>query len=197
MVNLNSRKGFTLVEILVAISVGLVVILLAYASYDLALRFTEKENRKVELAQNGRVALDRITRDLRQSQELVTDLPPVSDDPDSPPPAEIMFQDGHILEPIQYIRYYVLDGSLHRERSHYCFSDDPDSWVIWSAVDEFGHRVDEDECGHRVDADEVIAEYIDHPIFWGEDRLVHIMLTTLSLGEKVDFLTSVCGRNLR
>ncbi|MDD5626796.1 MAG: prepilin-type N-terminal cleavage/methylation domain-containing protein [Patescibacteria group bacterium] len=192
MVNLNSQKGFTLAEILVAISVGLVVVLLAYASYDLALRFTEKENKKVELAQNGRVALDRITRDLRQSQELVTDLPPVSDDPDSPPPAEIMFQDGHTLEPIQYIRYYVLDGSLHRERSHYYFSADPDSWVVWSAVDEFGHSAEK-----AVDADEVIAEYIDHLIFWGEDRLVHIMLTALSLEEKVDFLTGVCGRNLR
>ncbi|MFA4881151.1 MAG: prepilin-type N-terminal cleavage/methylation domain-containing protein [Candidatus Doudnabacteria bacterium] len=196
MLTSSSKKGFTLVEILVAISVGLIVVLLAYASYDLALRFTEKENKKVELAQNGRVALDRITRDLRQSQELVTDLPPVSDDPDSPPPAEIVFQDGHTLEPIQYIRYYVLDGSLHRERSHYYFSDDPDSWVIWSAVvvDEFGHSHSAEKA---IDADEVIAEYIDYLIFWGEDRLVHIMLTALSLEEKVDFLTGVCGRNLR
>jgi len=188
----NLKKGFTLVEVLVAVSVGLVVILLSYTCYDLALRFAERENRKVELVQNGRVALDRITRDLRQSQELATDLPAIANDPDNPPPAEIMFQDGHNQEPVQYIRYYVAEGNLHREYSHYYFSDDPDSWVIASAVDEFGHSAEK-----AVDADEFIAEYIDHLVFWGEDRVVHISFSTLSLDEKVDFLTSVCGRNLR
>ena len=79
-------KGFTIIEVLVAISIGLVVILLSYLVYDVTLRFTAIENRKIELAQNGRVALDRMTRDFRQAQELVTVLPPVPDDPDNPRP---------------------------------------------------------------------------------------------------------------
>ncbi|PIU01457.1 hypothetical protein COT68_03100 [bacterium (Candidatus Torokbacteria) CG09_land_8_20_14_0_10_42_11] len=185
-------KGFTIIEVLVAISIGLVVILLSYLVYDVTLRFTAIENRKIELAQNGRVALDRMTRDFRQAQELVTVLPPVPDDPDNPPAEELTFQDGHNLEPIAYIRYYLLEDNFYREAAHYAFTSAPDDWVPWSAVDEDGHTPDK-----TVDSNDLVAEYIQNLIFWGEGRLAHISFSALSGSERVDFLTSVCGRNLR
>jgi len=190
--NKNNSSGFTIIEVLVAISVGLVVILLSYLAYDATLRFTAAVNRKVELVQNGRVGLDRITRDLRQAQELVTVLPSVPDDPENPPAPELTFQDGHNQEPIIYIRYYLNENDLYRETAHYAFSGALDDWVPWSAVDEDGHTPDK-----ITDSDEMIAEYIQNLIFWGEGRLVQISFSAQSGSDQVDFLTSVCGRNLR
>lgn len=188
----NLNRAFTLVEILVAIAAGVVIIALIYASHSLMVRLTERESRKVELVQNGRVTLDRLTRELRQTDEIVTALPETPDNPDDPPPSEIKFQDGHESDPIRYIRYYLDGNLLHREISHYYFDIDPDTWVHWDAEDEYG-----DEALHTVDEDNVIAEYIDSLIFWGEDRLINIRFDAMSGEESVEFLTAVCGRNLR
>jgi len=180
-----------LVEVLVAVAIGTLIILLTYVSYDLVIRLTERESRKIELVQNGRVALDRITREIRQSDDLVTILPETTDDPLNPPSAEIMFQDGHNLDPISYIRYYLDENSLHREVAHYSFDSDSEIWVYWNAADEYGAP-----ASQTVDQDDIIAEYIEDLIFWGGDRLVNIRFSTSSGDEQIEFLTKVCGRNL-
>jgi len=185
-------KGFTLIEVLVAVTVGILIILLTYASHSLVVRMTERESRKIELVQNGRVALDRITRELRQSDELVTILPEVGDDPGNLPPTEIIFQDGHALDPISYVRYYLDANYLHRELSHYSFDTDPGVWVYWNAEDEFGGS-----ASQTIDDDDIIAEYINNLIFWGGDRLINVSFSTSSSDDDVEFLTKVCGRNLR
>lgn len=190
--NFEVYRGFTLVEILVAIAAGLIIISLIYTSHSLMVRLTERESHKVELVQNGRVTLDRLTRELRQSEEIVTTLPATADNPEDPAPLEIMFQDGHNLSPIRYIRYYLAENFLHREISHYYFSVDPDTWVSWDTVDSNG-----DPPLQAITEDNIIAEYINNLIFWGDDRVINIQFSTESEGNRVDFYTKVCGRNLR
>lgn len=188
----SSKQGFTLVEVLVAVAVGALIIILTYTSYSLAVRLTDRENSKIELVQNGRVVLDRLTREFRQALEIVTDLPEVNDDPLDPPAIEITFQDGHGAEPIRYLRYYLDNSALHRELSHYSFAIDREAWVHWSAVDILGDSPD-----RFIDDDEVIAEYVEDLAFWGGDRLLNISFQTVAGQDNVEFMTKVYGRNLR
>lgn len=184
--------GFTLAEILVAVSIGIIIILLVYVSHNLMVSLTERGSKKIELVQNGRVALDRLTRELRQSDEIVTVLPETGEDPANLPPSEIQFQDGHNPAPIRYIRYYLEGNLLHREISYYYFSVDSDTWVSWDTVDGDGASPLQ-----AILEDNIIAEYLGDLAFWGEDRLVNIELNTISGENKVEFYTKVCGRNLR
>lgn len=186
------KTGFTLLEVLLAVGLGVIVLTLALLSYQMFLRLTNQENREIELVQNGRVALDRLTRDLRQAEEIITLLPEVPDDPDNPPTNEIIFQDGHELEPISYLRYYLVDHELHREVSHYYFAADPEEWVLSYSVGELGELPEQ-----AVDDDQIIAEYLDNLEFWGTDRLVAINLRLASETLHTDLFTQVCGRNLQ
>ncbi len=188
----KGKGGFTLLEILVVLSVFIVISVLIYLSYFMITRLSERENRRIELVQNGRVGLDRIVREMRQGEEIVNPLPLVSTDPDFPPPSEIIFQDGHVSDRIQYVRYYLDGTDLRRELSHYTFPiEDPDTWVYLDDVDELGESPDQ-----TVDDDDLIAEHVTSLQFWGNARLITITLTTSQGDDQVQLLTRIFGRNL-
>lgn len=195
MTNFNKKfiKAFTLIEVILAIGIFLIIIVISFLTYNMTTRFSNKESTKTELVQNGRITLDRMTRELRQTEDMITLLPIVPDDPTDPPPSEIMFQNGHILDPIQYIRYYI-DGEdkLHRELSHFYFDINPDNWVSWNAEDSFGNPAIQ-----LIDDDNYIAEYIHDLEFWSDDTLITIQFKNIKNDELVDFQTKVSGRNLR
>lgn len=191
MSSLKQNQGFSLLELLVSIAVFLVISSLIYASYSMLIRVSGWENRKVELVQNGRVALDRMVRELRQCEEIVTSIPSTPDDPGNPPPSELLFQDGHMVTPIQYIRYYLSGTELHRELLHYAFAGEPDVWVYWNQVDEFGGSPEQ-----VTDDDDLIAEFITDLQFWGDSRLLKISFKTSSQDIYIEFFTQIYGRNL-
>ncbi len=87
------QSGFTLTEVLVTI---VVFTLVTGAIYSINL-FNQKAYREgetaAEIVQNGRVILERMTREIRQAKEIVTELP----DEEVSAPEEIEFQDGHIF----------------------------------------------------------------------------------------------------
>ncbi len=73
--------GFTLPEILVSLSLFVLILLLVNSVYVLSQRAYNKNSDTAELTQNVRVSLDRISREIRQSTNIVTELPATRDDP--------------------------------------------------------------------------------------------------------------------
>ena len=61
---LRSQRGFTLVELLVAISVGSVVMLATFSMLDTSVTLTDKTTKRVDATQRGRLAMYQITRAL-------------------------------------------------------------------------------------------------------------------------------------
>ncbi len=85
-------RGFTLVEILVVVAIFGIIFLIIINSVILSNRAYWKEENSIEIMQNGRVVLDAISREVRQSKVIVSSL---SEDEESSS-SEIIFQDGHL-----------------------------------------------------------------------------------------------------
>lgn len=185
--NPKNRKGFTLVEILTVVFLGTLIIIAAYTVYIISYKAYKKNSASSELTQNGRIALERITRDLRQATEIVTDLP--ESPGEGTPGTEIMFQDGHATAVIQYIRYYLSGTDLHREQRHYYFPSDPNTWVTSSAQDEDGNPP-----LYTTDSDQVKAEKISSLQFWGEETIT-LRLSVADSQSTYTFETKTLARN--
>jgi type II secretory pathway pseudopilin PulG len=89
------NAGFTLVEIIIVLVLSFLIIGISYSIFIMAQRAYQQGNTGLEIIQNGRVILDRTSREIRQTNEIITSLPDVPDNPDFFPPEEIFFQDGH------------------------------------------------------------------------------------------------------
>jgi prepilin-type N-terminal cleavage/methylation domain-containing protein len=187
-----ARRAFTLVEIMVACAVLSITLTLVYNVVLLGHRAYLTGERRAELAQNGRVVLDRVVRELRQSPELLTALPDTSDDPLFPPPSELFFRNGHQLAPITYIRYWYnpADHTVNRQTIYYSFNGAPATYVLFSAVDGSGNHPTE-----HITADQIIGEYIQSFKPWG-DRLLTIDLQLQRVDTALSLRTQVFGRNL-
>jgi len=89
-------KAFSLVEMLVSITILALISGAIYSTFVINQRSFQLGQEREEIIQNGRVILERLSRELRQARELVTSLPDTSDIENFPPPSEIFFQDGHL-----------------------------------------------------------------------------------------------------
>ncbi|MDD5750342.1 MAG: prepilin-type N-terminal cleavage/methylation domain-containing protein [Candidatus Pacebacteria bacterium] len=197
------RKGFTIVEILIVVAIFSLMAALIFNVFILSQKFYRKTEDSSELLQNGRIALERISRDLRQASELVTQLPQVPDVPQNPPPSELEFQDGHTPSPYQdlgsnyyYIRYYVNPDTseLHRQYRVYCYDSCAacSGYYRWNdSKMEGGDDLHTQPCDLE---DKVVAEYVRSLQFWGLGT-VNISLSLNKGGQTVDLQTGILGRN--
>lgn len=200
----KSGAGFTLMEVIVAISIFVLVTMIVFAIYFVGQKFYQKSELRAEILQNGRVVLERLVREIRQTQEVITALPQTPDNPDNPPAGEIEFQDGHLPSPYAYlasdyyyIRYFIASSTreIHRQYRVYCFDE------CGSCADFFRWSDNKMEDGEPVFVhpcileDKVVGEYANAFSFWGAG-VVNISLTLQKLNELLDFQTSVFGRNL-
>lgn len=87
------QRGFTLTEIVVVIAIFGLVIIAVYSAYILSREAYLRGEDMAEITQNGRVILERISREIRQAKEIVIELP----EEKISPPNEIKFHDGHFL----------------------------------------------------------------------------------------------------
>ncbi len=90
----NLQSGFTLIESIVALTIFVLISTVLYSVYVFNQRAYLEGEKMAELVQNGRVVIERITREVRQTTDIVTTLPQT--DQGAANPAEIEFQDGHI-----------------------------------------------------------------------------------------------------
>lgn len=124
----KKSKGFTLVEVLTVVFLGSIIIMTAYAVYLASYKSYKKNSESGELTQNARVALERVSREIRQTNEIIS----------SSPSAEITFQDGHNTTQVQYIDYYQSGTDLYRRVNHYYFDLTPAVWEESTATSPSG-----------------------------------------------------------
>lgn len=197
---INRNFGFTIVEILIAIVIFCLVVGLVLNIFIFSQNFYRQTETNLELLQNGRIVLERISRDLRQAVEMVTALPQVPDNPDNPPAQEIEFQDGHTPSPYEdlgsnyyYIRYYVLPGTneVHRQYRVYCFEPCASclSYYRWNDVNGEGDQPQ--ACNLE---DKVVGEYLLDLRFWGSG-LIGIVLDLSKNSQVINLKTAIWARN--
>lgn len=80
-VRLAGEEGFTLVELLVAMVVGLVVIFAAFSVMDGSWRLNAKTTDHIETTNRGRLAMDRITQQLGSRVCLNSEIPAQAPNP--------------------------------------------------------------------------------------------------------------------
>lgn len=185
----KQKKGFTLVEILTVVVLATVIIMAAYSVYLMSYESYKKQSASAELTQNARIALERMSRDIRQTNEVVTTLPELGTNPGS---SELKFQDGHTTTTqIQYLTYYLSGADLKRKVSHYYFPAYPDDWVTWSTKDGEGNFPLE-----QVDLDQVKAQNISSLQMWNND-VITLAITVSDGTSAYQFETKVLGRNIQ
>ena len=187
----RQKNGFTLVELVIALTISILIFLIVVSAYDFNQRLYSDIDTRSELVQNGRVIIDRLVREIRQAQKMVTNLPADTSDPDNLPD-EIMFQDGHDISTIKYLRYYLDGSDLKRQIIAYYFTSDPDNYVYWDATDK---DVPHGPPTMVILEDRVVGEYVDDIEFWG-NKLIHINLYLYKNNRSETINTSVYGRNL-
>lgn len=143
-----------------------------------------------ELTQNNRVFLDRLSRELRQSVNIITALPPTNSDPLNPPAEQIIFQDGHNANQITYIRYYLNGANLMREHSAYYFNTDKLTYVTYNSVDQNGQSALFKNLENNI-----IGEYFNQIKFWGANDLVNIYLKLTKNTNTFEIETKAFARN--
>ena len=188
----TNLPAFTLIETLLAISFIALFCASLFIIYTNTSRYSQAEKTKLELAQNGRILLDRLSRELRQTNEIVSILPATGDDPDNPALTEISFQNGHDTNQITYIRYYlsVNQKQVYREHSAYYFSDDPDTYVRRDSLNQSGEGPIK-----IIFSDEPIADYIKDLAVWGSP-LVEIQIQLEHLNQTINSKTAISARNI-
>src|ERR1044072_1460625 len=129
----SRRPGFTLIELLVAMIVSSILISITISTYSLFRKSMNLDQGRSTIAQNNRIALDRLSRELRQTPEIVTEYPADADDTSVAQPGQIEFEDGHAND-LTYKRYYITGSTLKVDVKQYYFSYDPTYRVTWNAV---------------------------------------------------------------
>lgn len=176
-------RGFSIIELIIGIFITLLLVGISYSVFLLSGKVKISLEGRAEIVQNQRSVLDRLTRELRQANVVLTTLPA----------AEIFFEDGHgniSGVPIQYLRYHLDATNLYREVSHYYFSSDPSTNVYYNDEDEFSNPPT-----HTVDEDRVIGEFVTSLNFSGTD-VINIDITFVDGDQTITLQTNVAPRNL-
>jgi len=186
---INHKQGFTLIELTIAISVSVLLLLVVTATYLVGQKTYNQTDSRAEIIQNGRVIIDRLSREIRQTSDIITELPPNNNTPEVLPDG-LTFQDGHETNQTKYIRYYLEDHTIKRQEIIYYFPEVPDTYVYWHETNQEGNPPI-----MKITDDRIIGEYIDDIEFWG-DKLININLY-LSKNEETQIInTAIYGRNL-
>lgn len=139
----------SLIEVLIASFVLVLVLTTASSAYLVGQRAWQKSAELNEITQNSRIALDKLSRELRQTDEIITDLPTDN----------IEFQDGHSDE-LQYLHYYLDNNALKRQIIVYELGEIAVKWNVPGAE-------------RKIKQVQVIAEKINNLRLSG-NRLVQI-----------------------
>jgi prepilin-type N-terminal cleavage/methylation domain-containing protein len=70
-IRLSNNNGFTLIELLTVCTILSVVVASMFMFYFSGMKLWAVGNQKVELQQHGRIAMNRMTRELRQAKEII------------------------------------------------------------------------------------------------------------------------------
>lgn len=187
------NQGFTLTELLVTIAILVIVTGAVYLGYNLSQKAYREGAKAAEITQNGRVIIERMNREIRQTKKIVTELSASSTDATS----EIEFEDGHDTSYVHYIHYFrdEADLTVKREVIAYYFSPsgDPNStstYAIWDALPPLGETL----ATTTLEDPKIIGEYVTDLKFWGS-KVINIALTLNKKGKTLNLETKIFSRN--
>lgn len=186
----NLDKGFTIVEVLVVISIFVLVLGIIYGSYSLSQKAYRDIEATTEINQNARVILERMTREIRQAKEIVTELSDEEPEESVSPELGIMFEDGHIEESYYYTRYFKDENNIKKQVIVYYFSGSPAIFVPWDAIPPEMETLE-----NTILEDRIIGEYVVGIKFWGQE-VVNISITLEKKYKNINFRTKIFARNI-
>ena len=179
-------------EVIISTVIMVLIIILISSIFLLSQKSIKSANTKAELIQNSRVALDLMSREIRQAKQIVTSLP-IDDSNDQTIQHELVFQDGHDISQITYIRYYLSNNQLLKQTTAYYFDSDPDTYVHYNDIDAFGaptpKSLDDEAAG------KIIGEYFDGLNFYGQGN-INIDLIMKKNGTQMKVKSLVNPRNI-
>lgn len=184
----RGKRAFTLTEVLIVITFLVVIIEVVYTAYVLSQKSYYEGVQRAEVSQNGRVILERITRELRQAKEMVTEL----SDSEAQATSTIEFEDGHATTSYNYIHYYQEGSEVKREVKKYYFPSDPNTFLAWNTTSPT-----EVLTATTTDGPAVIGEHLSASgglKFWG-DYVVNVRLSLEKGSQQLSLLTKVLARN--
>lgn len=179
-------RGFTLLEILAVVFLFSLIIVIASSFYISGQRIYSRSISKMEIAQNARVVYDRLSREIRQSEEIVTMLASSS----ASSTDEIFFEDGHDSEDISYVYYYKSGNDLRRAILAYYFDEEPDVYVRYDSLDE-----DDNFPEQATLEDRIVAEYLSGIEFWRENGVIKASSTFRKDNSSFNLQTGISSRN--
>lgn len=187
----HSQGGFTLAELLVTITIFVIISGAIYLGYTLSQKAYRESERAAELTQNGRVILERMSREIRQAREMVIELPATSTNATS----TIEFENGHDISFVHYIRYFWDDNdkTIKREVIAYYFSGEfpgTSTYVTWDATPPGGENL----ATTTLESPKIIGEYVADLEFWGS-RIINIFITLEKGSKQIDLSTKIFSRN--
>lgn len=186
MLHKEQQAGFTLLEVIVALSLFTIAIIMVTSLYSLSQRSYNQASAKAELSQNARVVMDRISREVRQSREMVTELNSVPENSKQ----EIMFRDGHDVDQIIYIKYYQDGTDIRRSELRYYFEEEEDVNIRYNTTNESGELPKEE-----VLRDRLVGEYFETFNFWGTEKSINLSLGLEKDDKEFNARTNVYRRN--
>ena len=139
-------------------------------------------------AQNARVLLDRISRELRQAKDVVTQIPANEDDESIQQPHLIEFEDGHAND-LTYRRYYLEGTTLKLDVKEYYMASDPSTRVKWDTTNNGTPAVS------SVISSVDVAEMVQSLRFYGGNTIQIVIQTGDGTAPNVTMQTSIQGRN--
>jgi len=185
-----SHAGFTLVEVLITITIFVLISIAIFNILFLGQRFYRKGDIQAELLQNGRVILERMVRETRQANRIITNLY----DDETTATNTIMFEDGHSTTTYRYIHYFMSTSSeennlVEREVIGYYFSGDPEKTLVpW--IPEAENLV-----ATTIEGPYPIGEYVSDLKIWRKET-INISITLEKENKSINLRTKVFGRNL-
>ncbi len=180
-------RGFTLTELLITITILVIVTTAVYQSYSLSQKAYREGETSAEITQNGRVIVERISREIRQAKEIVGDFP----EERASAQEEIIFEDGHIETPYHYIYYFKSGSEIKREVLGYYFSDDPEQNLIpWDAIPSVGQTLQT----KTLEETRTIGEWVLGLELWGS-KVINIALTLQKKDKVFNLESKIFSRN--
>lgn len=179
---MNKQGGFTILEVVVSITVFVVAIIMVTGIFSSVQKTYRAGSDKAEAVQNARVALDRMSREIRQAVDFVN-LATTST-------TTIEFQDGHNQDTINYINYHLDQGKLIRDVRYYYFNADPSTKVLWNHLDGSGNAPISTTTGSSV-----IGEYFSTLEFSGIANGVDVNVEIRKNNAKFKLETQLYYRN--
>jgi len=182
------KFGFTLIEVSVTMAILSLVLGSIYGVYNLSQKAYATGENMVELAQNGRVILERLSREMRQATEIATNLA----DQEALATSTIVFEDGHIAEPYHCIHYFQEGNAIKREVVGFYFSgDSSESLVPCNTVPPLGQTL----LIKTIQGAQTIGEYVAQLKFWGSSGVISIVLDLNKKENNLQLKTDIFGRN--